>query len=307
MQAFAQLRDLPVGKIHPAPRQPRRRASRGFSEESIADLALSIKQRGLLHPITVAPHPVKPGEWQIIAGERRHKAHLFLGVPTVPCLVRASLKDSREKWKLSLVENCNRVDLNPIEKAWSYYDSLNDYSMSTKEISDACGVTEQTIKNYLALLKLPKEIRDAIEAGALSLGAGLNLVQHRGTEGELLRLARRLIKGDSGAAIEMERITTSVRGAAISAGHQPKTPEGIFHRVLKLQSSTRYTGPAIRRLVSLPTMEGRRLWKKLGKKEQEVFSRHIQSLRDDLELLAGQLRIFAIDEEPVSDETMAVG
>lgn len=307
MQAFAQLRDLPVGKIHPAPRQPRRRASKGFSEESISDLALSIKQKGLLHPITVAPHPSKSGEWQIIAGERRYRAHQVLGVPTVPCLVRASLKDAKEKWKLSLVENCNRVDLNPIERAWSYHESLNEHGMSLREISNACGVTEQTIKNYLALLKLPKEVCDAIESGVLSLGAGLNLTQHKGTQGELLRLARRLVRGDSGAAIEMERITTSVRGAAISAGHQPKTPEGIFHRVLKLQSSTRYTGPAIRRLVSLPTMEGRRLWKSLGRKEQEVFSRHIQSLRDDLELLAGQLRIFAIDEEPVSDETMAVG
>ncbi len=281
-----QVHDIPRENIHPDPDQPRRR----FDPIELQELADSIEAAGLLQPIIVVRHPTIPNAYLIVAGERRWRAHGLLSYPTVPSIIRDD--GAHERWKLAFVENLQRADLTPMEKARGYRRCIEEQGMPLRETSQLVGASELTISLYLKLLKLPEEVQEAIDNGALSIGAGLNLAQHKGETADLLRLARRLLAGDEGAVIEMERITTSDFGARVSASRQPKTPEGIFHRILQFRARTRYSGAAIRRFADLSTEEARRLWEKLGPDEQRLFEAHMVHLKDDIALFLGHLNVL---------------
>lgn len=162
-----------VGKIEPNPDQPRT----DFDEESLADLARSIRKYGVLQPLLVSKIEEPSGrglnvKYQLIAGERRWRASQMAGLPHVPVIIRDDLEPSSvpsKRLEMALIENLQRDDLNPMESAEAYARLANDFGLSQKEIGDKVGKSREAVANSLRLLNLPKYIKDALRSGRISM------------------------------------------------------------------------------------------------------------------------------------------
>ena len=162
-----QLNAIKLRDIEPNPNQPRRE----FDPVALEELAESIRQNGIITPITVR----KAGEsYQIIAGERRWRAARMAGLDEIPAYVLDV--DEREAYQYALVENLQRQDLNPIEEALGYQHLMEDYGYSQEKAGEKVGRSRSYIANALRLLTLPQIITDMIASGALSAGHGRALV-----------------------------------------------------------------------------------------------------------------------------------
>jgi ParB family chromosome partitioning protein len=162
--AAAGVQALPVDVLEPSPYQPRKT----MDETALAELAESIRQRGILQPLLVRAHPTAPGHYQIIAGERRWRAAQRVPLHEVPVLVR-TLTDT-EAMAAGLVENLQREDLNPIEEAEGYQRLTRDFHMSQEALGEAVGKSRSHITNTLRVLKLPEPVLAHVRAGALTMG-----------------------------------------------------------------------------------------------------------------------------------------
>ncbi len=160
-------RTLRVSEKEPNQDQPRRQ----FSEESIAALADSIQQYGMLQPILVRPMGLN---YQIVAGERRWRAARMLGLDEVPVIIR-ELSDE-ETMEVALIENLQRENLNPIEEATGYAQLMDRFNLTQDEIAKRVGRSRSAVGNALRLLRLPEEIRQMVEDGELSAGHGRALL-----------------------------------------------------------------------------------------------------------------------------------
>ncbi|MFQ5456161.1 MAG: ParB/RepB/Spo0J family partition protein [Nitrospirota bacterium] len=153
---------IDIHRIVPNKYQPRK----VFDDDAIADLASSIKTKGVIQPITVRKS--KNGGYELIAGERRLRAAQLAGCKDIPVIVKkASEEDMLE---LALIENLQREDLNPIEEAKAYYRLLREFSFTQEKIAGQVGKDRSSIANTLRLLSLPKEIQDDISSGNISTG-----------------------------------------------------------------------------------------------------------------------------------------
>ncbi|MDQ2977851.1 MAG: ParB/RepB/Spo0J family partition protein [Acidobacteriota bacterium] len=154
--------EIEITRLKPSRFQPRR----DFSEASLADLASSIKEQGIVQPIVV----VSRGEYfEIVAGERRWRAAALAGLERVPVSVREKSSD-RDMLEAALVENLQREDLNPLEAAEAYARLREEFGLTQEKIADRVGKDRATIANSLRLLKLPSTVRDKIRDGSLSAG-----------------------------------------------------------------------------------------------------------------------------------------
>lgn len=162
------LKELRVGDIKPNPRQPRQT----LDEEKIAELAQSIKEHGVVQPILV--RPVDDGKYEIIAGERRWRACCRLGMEYIPAIVREC--GELEASALSLIENVQREDLNPIEEAKAYRQLLEGFGLTQEEVSRVVGKSRAYVANAVRLLALPPEVQDLLAEGKLSAGHGRALL-----------------------------------------------------------------------------------------------------------------------------------
>ena len=140
-----EIRQIPVGSIQPNPYQPRRE----FDEEGLQELAGSIREKGVLQPITV--RDTDQG-FELVAGERRWRAAQIAGLREIPALVRG-LSD-REVMEIALIENLQREDLNPIEEAEAYQVLMREFGLTQEEVAKAVGKGRPTIANRLRLLRL---------------------------------------------------------------------------------------------------------------------------------------------------------
>jgi len=154
---------ISIDAISPNPHQPRRQ----MNDASIADLAASLKSTGLIQPIIV--RKVENG-YQLIAGERRWRAAKVAGLQHVPAIVRDV--DSFTQAQMALVENIQREDLNPIDRAESYRALINQLGLTQAELAGRLGEERSTIANFLRLLDLAQPVRNLIREGLLSLGHG---------------------------------------------------------------------------------------------------------------------------------------
>lgn len=173
-------------QIVPNPRQPRRE----FAPEELSDLADSIREHGILQPLTVTDKG--NGQYELIAGERRLRASNLLGLEKVPVVVREAT--DREKLELAIIENVQRSDLNPVEEALAYKALMEDFGLSQDDMATRVGKSRPFITNALRLLDLPADILDAIKDGKISKSAGRTLLQ----EGNVARqrdLFERMLKG----------------------------------------------------------------------------------------------------------------
>lgn len=153
---------LHLSDIEPNRKQARKR----FDESALAELSDSIAQHGLLEPIVVRRR--ENGYYEIIAGERRWRASRMAGLNEIPALVREL--DDREAALLSLIENLQREDLNPVEEAAGYRDLMEQFSLTQEEAAQRVGKSRASVANLLRLLKLPKAVLTLVESGQLSYG-----------------------------------------------------------------------------------------------------------------------------------------
>ncbi len=165
------INEIDIELIQPNPSQPRT----NFNEEALEELASSIKEIGIITPITLKKN--NDGTYQIIAGERRYRASKLVGIKKMPAYIKTA-KDE-QVLEMALVENIQREDLNAIEIALSYQRLIDDYKFTQEALSERVGKKRATIANYLRLLKLPAEIQlglqeKKIEAGHAKALASLN-------------------------------------------------------------------------------------------------------------------------------------
>ena len=163
---------IEVNKIKPNPHQPRK----DFNEESLNELAASIRELGVIQPLIVSKVETETDlgtqvEYQLIAGERRLKASKIAGLERVPAIVRRII-DEKDKLEIAIVENVQRSDLNPIESARSYAKLQEEFGLTQREVAARVGKSRETISNILRLLNLPSYIQDAISAKKISDSQG---------------------------------------------------------------------------------------------------------------------------------------
>ena len=162
------LREIPLDLIQPNSRQPRRT----FDQARLAELAESIRTRGVLQPIVVTP--LAGGTFELVAGERRLRAAQMVELPTIPALVRDT--DDWERLDLALAENMARVDLNPIEEARACAMLVDDLGLTKQEVGRRVGRSRVAISNLIRILELPEEALELIERGDLTEGHGRALL-----------------------------------------------------------------------------------------------------------------------------------
>jgi ParB family transcriptional regulator, chromosome partitioning protein len=162
------LRELPLALVKPNPRQPRR----SFDDGGLAELAQSIRSRGMLQPVVVRPLP--GGHFELLAGERRLRAAKIAELESVPAMVREA--DDWERLDLALAENMAREDLNPVDEARACAMLVEDLGMTKGEVGRRVGRSRVAISNLIRLLELPEDVLQLIEDGDLSEGHGRALL-----------------------------------------------------------------------------------------------------------------------------------
>ena len=159
---------LPISEVESCASQPRK----NFDSEALSDLADSIRQHGIIQPLTV--RRLQSGYYQIIAGERRWRAARMAGLSEVPAVVIEA--DDRKAMELAMIENLQREDLNPMEEAEGYQVLMEQYGMTQEEAAQRVGKSRPAVANALRLLKLCPDVRKLVEEGAISGGHGRTLV-----------------------------------------------------------------------------------------------------------------------------------
>ncbi len=156
------LIEIEIERIIPGDAQPRT----DFDENSLKELANSIKEKGIIQPIVVSR--VGDGSFRIIAGERRWRAAKIAGLQKIPAIVKDV--SPSEAVEIALIENIQREDLDPVETAMAFERLIKDYNLTQEELSQRVGKDRATIANYLRILKLPDEIKNLIKSGSLTMG-----------------------------------------------------------------------------------------------------------------------------------------
>ena len=186
-QVIGNVIDLELDRIEVNPFQPRTQ----FNDEALKQLASSIKELGVIQPITV--RKMDYNQYQLVSGERRYRAAKLIGLTAVPAFVR--LANDQESLEMALVENIQRQDLDPIEVALSYQRLIDEINVTQEALSERVGKKRSTITNYLRLLKLDPIIQTGMRDGFLSMGHGRTLLAVEDRDSQL-EIYERIIKGD---------------------------------------------------------------------------------------------------------------
>ena len=179
------VREAPIEQLHRNPDQPRRQ----FAQADIDELASSIKDKGVLQPILVRPSPKTPGEFEIVAGERRWRAAQAAGLAAVPVLVREL--DDQQVLEIAIVENVQRADLNALEEALAYKALIDRFGRTQEAVAASVGKSRSHVANTLRLLSLPIEVQDHVMHGRLSAGHARAIA----AADDPVSLAERIVEG----------------------------------------------------------------------------------------------------------------
>lgn len=159
-----------------------------FAQEELQELANSIKEQGLIQPIIVIK---KDDKYQLIAGERRLRAHKILGLTTIEAIVRQANQESQSL--MALIENIQREDLNPVELARAYTQAMKDFKLTQEKLGDKIGVKRAVIANYCRILNLPEEVLSKVEENILTFGHAKVLAAIKDAQ-MVIDLANKIIK-----------------------------------------------------------------------------------------------------------------
>jgi ParB family chromosome partitioning protein len=209
--------ELELSNIEVNPFQPRS----NFNDEALSELATSIKELGVIQPITV--RKLGFNKYQLVSGERRFRASKLIGLETIPAYIR--IANDQESLEMALVENIQRQDLDPIEIALSYQRLIDEINLTQERLSDRVGKKRSTIANYLRLLKLDPIIQTGMRDGFLSMGHGRALVNVESRQDQIALYEK--IVGQNLSVRDTEEIVkayhTKKGGGATPL--DPKTPQ----------------------------------------------------------------------------------
>ena len=181
------INDIDLSLITPNPDQPRR----DFDEDSISELAASIRELGIIQPLSL--RKTGPNAYQIIAGERRYRAARLAGLQKVPAYIR-TVSDT-ELTEMALIENIQREDLNPIEIALTLRKLIDQYKLTQERLSERIGMKRTTIANFMRLINLPAEVQLGLRDKKIDVGHARALLSVP-TPADLLALYKRILKED---------------------------------------------------------------------------------------------------------------
>lgn len=176
------LKEIDIEKIRPTIRQARQ----VFDQEKLAELAASIREHGVIQPVVVRPLP--DGGYELIAGERRWRACKTLGYETIPAVVRDY--QDLEATAVSLIENVQREDLNPLEEATAYRQLMEEFGLTQEEVSGRVGKSRPFVANMVRILGLPDEVKDMLSSGKISAGHARALLAIRDGKKQLAAAGR---------------------------------------------------------------------------------------------------------------------
>lgn len=220
--------EIEIGKIFANPNQPRR----DFNEEALQELADSIKELGVIQPITL--RKMEDETYQIIAGERRFRASQLAGKSTIPAYILKA--DDEDTMEMALIENIQREDLNPLEIALAYQQLIEQHNLSQEQLSKRVGKGRATIANSLRLLKLPAVIQVALKEKSIDMGhakALLSLDSHS----EQIRLYHEIEKNNYSVREVEEMVRHIKEGEQPQATAQKKAADkkqdAVYHQLKK--------------------------------------------------------------------------
>ena len=259
---------LPISKVEPRRDQPRY----AFDEDALAELTESVRQYGVIQPITV--RAIDGGYYQIIAGERRWRAARAAGLTEVP--VRIIEADDRRAMELALVENLQREDLNPIEEARGFRTLMEDYGLTQEEAASSVGKSRPAVANALRLLSLTPAVLSLVEEGQLSAGHARTLIPIRDEKMQLEAAETVIARGLSVRQTEALAARLAKAQSAPKKEEEPSTVSVDYVREVERELEN-----ALGRKVKL--VDGR----KKGKIEIEFYG------SEDREKLIENLRLFS--------------
>ena len=215
--------EVPISQIKPNPNQPRK----DFDEESLQELAISIKNNGIISPITL--RKISDNEYQIVAGERRYRASIIAGLEKIPAYIRDASEE--QVMEMALIENIQREDLNAIEIALSYNSLCATLNLTQEALAERIGKKRSTITNYLRLLRLPAEIQIGIKNKVIEMGharaiAGISDAQMQ------LKIYNEVVKKQASV-----RQTEEMVRKALNPNENQNTPSFNSEEYTKLQDS----------------------------------------------------------------------
>src|SRR5690554_4143667 len=202
--------ELDIDTIDINPFQPRT----NFNEETLLELASSIRELGVIQPITV--RKLEFNKFQLVSGERRFRASKLIGLTTIPAYIR--IANDQESLEMALVENIQRQDLDPIEIALSYQRLIEEITITQEELSDRVGKNRSTIANYLRLLKLDPIIQTGMRDGFISMGHGRALINIEDL-GDQLDIYEKIL-GQNLSVRETEALVREHKNPKQTAGQQ---------------------------------------------------------------------------------------
>ena len=214
---------IKISSISPNPFQPRL----DFDKEPLTELANSIKEHGIIQPITV--RKIGRNEFQIISGERRYQASKLAGIDELPCFIR--IADDQHMLEMAIVENVQRKDLNPIEIAISYQRLINECNLSQEQLGKKVSKNRSTIANFLRLLKLPIGIQKALRDNKITMGHARAILALSNEKEMLLTLNEILENNLSVRAVEEKR-KSKVKSLS--------TPLALSRYELRMQNNMAY-------------------------------------------------------------------
>ena len=207
------ISEVNIEKIKPNPDQPRV----DFDDETMQELATSIKKIGVIQPITL--RELEDGTYQIIAGERRYRASMMLNLKAIPAYVKTV--DDDDVMEMALIENIQREDLNAIEIALTYQKLIDSQSLTQEELSERVGKKRTTIANYMRLLKLPAELQIGVKDKKIDMGHARALVTIPDPEIQL-SLYNRIVK--EGLSVRKVEALVKKEIAELSNKNKPTKP-----------------------------------------------------------------------------------
>jgi len=223
---------VPIEAIHPNPDQPRRH----FDADDLNDLAGSIRSKGIIQPLLVRAHPVKAGEYQIVAGERRWRASQLAQLHELPIVVREF--SDLDVLEIAIIENIQRADLNPIEEAIGYRQLMDKFGHTQEQMAEALGKSRPHIANVLRLLALPEDVQALVISGSLSSGHARALITAPNAS-ELARLvvARGLSVRQTEKLVKAPKAPSKERLPKIAKDADTRALEGDLSAALKMAVS----------------------------------------------------------------------
>lgn len=215
-EGSSSINEIDLNKIKVNPNQPRRE----FNPEALQELAESIKEIGIIQPITL--RETAEDEYQIIAGERRFRASQMAGLKTIPAYIRTA--NDENVMEMALIENIQREDLNSVEIALAYQHLLDQYKLTQERLSERVGKNRATIANYLRLLKLPAEIQMGLQNKQIEMAHARALLSLSDPKLQV-KMYREIVENGYSVRRVEEMVKSLTQGEAVNVGGKKLTPK----------------------------------------------------------------------------------